>query len=342
MIERTINLTLHKNSHNKDEWNNSLDTFEDKNIFQSYEWGELKKLKGWDVLHILITDDTTSKNLLIAQVLIKKILGVKVAWCPGGPILQCDVTSGIEILEKFRDAIYNERIFNLRCKPYMADTEENKKIFTSVSKSKYLIGSNKSSILKISDGDYFLTQVKKKHRYYIKQSQKSDLRWEVCIGNKMVKTFSFVYTKMKKHKGLSLPMIDIGSFSKILNVNKDPEPRLFLYTGFEGNNPVTACVISILGNKAFYHYAASTERSREISASYGMIYNLVTELRRRSIQELDLGGISIDGSSSGVDFFKLGFNGRELSKIDEFDISKSKLYTYLFSRILHLKLMFKG
>ena len=96
-------------------------------------------------------------------------------------------------------------------------------------------------------------------------------------------------------------------------------------------------MVSILDNKAFYHYAASTERGRVTSASYGMIYNLIKELGNLSVDELDFGGISVDGSSAGVDFFKLGFNGEEFSKIGEFDISKSKVYSYLFSKLLQFK-----
>ena len=98
----------------------------------------------------------------------------------------------------------------------------------------------------------------------------------------------------------------------------------------------------MLDNKAFYHYAASTERGREIYASYGMIFNLLRELRRLSIDELDFGGISADKSSSGVDFFKLGFNGEDFLKIGELDISKNKLYSFLFSKILQLKTNIKG
>ena len=47
---------LQKNFHNKEDWNNSHEQFSDKNIFQSYEWGELKKLDGWTVLRILIIE----------------------------------------------------------------------------------------------------------------------------------------------------------------------------------------------------------------------------------------------------------------------------------------------
>ena len=106
-------------------------------IHESYEWCELKKLEGWKALHITIVDNETLKYILIAQVLIKKIMGIKIGWCPGGPLIQCDKTkNGIDALDKFREAILEENIFNLRCKPYMEDIEENQLLFSKIPKSK--------------------------------------------------------------------------------------------------------------------------------------------------------------------------------------------------------------
>ncbi len=329
---------LQKNFHNKEDWNNSLEQFSDKNIFQSYEWGELKKLDGWDILRITVSDNETLKYILMAQVLTKKVMGLKIAWCPGGPIVQCDNNkNGINALEKFQDEIFRENILNLRCKPYMSNNEENQNIFLNIPKSKHLFTSPKSIILRINLIDNFLDQVKKKHRYYIKQSEKSNVTWKVCSGKDTAKVFNTVYDEMKKNKKLELPIIDIDTFSQILGLREDGKPRFFAYAGFESNTPVCVCVISLLNNKAFYHYAASTGRGRDISASYGMIYNLIKQLEDLSISELDFGGLSIDGSSAGVDFFKLGFNGDEILKLGEFDICKINLYGYLFDKLLWFK-----
>jgi len=338
VTEHIINQTLQKDFHGKDDWNNSLNQFKDKNIFQSYEWGELKKLEGWKVLHITVTDNESLKCILLAQVLIKKVMGIKIGWCPGGPIVQCNKSdNGIDALEKFKEVIFEEKIINLRCKPYIPDTPENQKIFFNISKSEYSFTSFKSNILKIVSDEEFLKKVKKKHRYYIKQSEKAGLTWKSYSGSDTAKAFSVVYDEMKKNKNLKLPIIDIDGFSKTLGLNKDGKPRLFSFTGLEVNKPVSVCLVSLLNDKAFYHYAASTERGRVTSASYGMIFNLIKELRSLSVDELDFGGISADGSSSGVDFFKLGFNGEELLKIGEFDISKSKVYSYVFSKLLQFK-----
>ena len=55
---------LQKNFHGKDDWNNCLNQFTDKNIFQSYDWGELKKLEGWEVLQVTVTDNETLNKII--------------------------------------------------------------------------------------------------------------------------------------------------------------------------------------------------------------------------------------------------------------------------------------
>ena len=197
-------------------------------------------------------------------------MGIKIAWCPGGPIVQCDNSNnGIDALEKFQEVIFEEKIFNLRCKPYMSDISKNQKIFSNISKSTYSFTSSKTILLKIVSDDEFLQQVKKKHRYSIKQSEKSGLTWKRCSGSDTAKVFSSVHDEMQENKNLKLPIIDIAVFEKILNANKDNVSRLFTFAGFENNNPVSVCLISILENKAFYHYAASTERGREYQRHMG-------------------------------------------------------------------------
>ena len=338
MIEHIINQTLQKNIHSKEDWNNCLRKFNDENIFQSYEWGELKELEGWEVLRITVNDNETLAPILIAQVLIRKVIGIKIAWCPGGPLIQTDnIKEGQDAIEKLEDVIFNQKVSNLRCKPNMLNTNDNKELFNSLIKPNYSLTSPKTTILEIVSEENFLEQVKKKHRYYIKQSQKNEISWQVHSESKAEETFLAVYEDMKKSKNLKLPIIDIKNFAKLLGFTKNGQPRVFSFVGIENSKTIAVCLISIINKKAFYHYAASTERGRELSASYGMIFHLINKLRELGIKKLDFGGLSPDGSSTGVDFFKLGFNGEVINKVGEFDITKSKLHSYFFSKILKFK-----
>ena len=86
MDDKKPNIILQIDIHHKrKDWNHYLEEFQGENIFQSYEWGELKKGEDWKVLRILITRQLKTKPIpiLLAQVLVKKVFAIKIAWCPG-------------------------------------------------------------------------------------------------------------------------------------------------------------------------------------------------------------------------------------------------------------------
>ena len=341
MDDKKTNIILQIDVHHKrKDWNHYLEEFQGENIFQSYEWGELKKGEDWKVLRILITRQLKTKPIpiLLAQVLVKKVFGIKIAWCPGGPILQ---TSTVEVLEtalkKFTEKIFSENIFNLRCNPYIENTSDNKKIFTEFSKPEYTLTSPKTIIVNVRSEKDFLESIKKKHRYYVKQAQKHNLEWKIYYGPEASQNFLLVYEQMVANKQLNFDLIDIQSFSKLLGNTKGGVPRVFCLAGIKSNKPIVACIISLLSEKAFYHYAASSKQARETFASYEMIYELMKELSKMGIKKMDFGGISDDNSSAGVDFFKSGFNGKTFEKIGEFDISKSGMKSYLFGKAIQFR-----
>jgi len=338
VTEYIINQTLQKDFHNKADWNNCLKQFNESNIFQSYEWGELKESEGWMPLRVTVSDNESLEIILIGQILIKKVFGVSIAWCPGGPLIRSKPKENIlAALDKFRESIAEYDIANLRCKTFMQDNDINREFFDIFTKPKHVITSRKTSVIEIQSEDEFLKQVKKKHRYYIKQSEKSNIDWKAEEGKQADKIFTKIYKDMQKAKHLNLPIVDITLFSKFLGTNDDGVPKVFAFSGFENKEVISSCLISIFDNKAFYHYAASTERGREVSASYGMIFNLYKYLKKQNVTQLDFGGLSEDGSSAGVDFFKEGFNGTTVNRIGEFDIAKSKIHNYLFNKAIKFK-----
>tara|TARA_Y100000817_G_scaffold234090_1_gene186402 strand:- start:390 stop:1397 length:1008 start_codon:yes stop_codon:yes gene_type:complete len=329
---RNINLQSQINSINHEGWNSLLNDSFDYNIFQSYEWGELKKYSGWTPSRVQILDNDVTK--LIAQILVKKVFGMKVGWCPGGPLMNANnVIEGKSLLEKFKNCVSSEGIIILRCKSYSKNNDSNKSLFSLFPKSSNNITSSKTIIQNVTNADEFLKNVRKKHRYSIKQSEKNKLVWKALDNTDGINYFLKTFQAMSSSKNLRLPLIDLMKFRE-LNSSKF---KLISFCGLENNACLTSCIISIFNKKAFYHYAAITDMGRDKSASYGMIYNLMKYLHSIEIEELDFGGLSEDGSSAGVDFFKEGFNGEVVNRIGEFDIAKSNLYRYIFNKVIQFK-----
>ena len=332
METKNINLQSQINSLNQENWNSLLSGSFDYNIFQSYEWGELKRYSSWTPVRIQILDNGQAK--LVAQILVKSIFGKKVAWCPGGPLINTkNASEGKTILEKFKDCVLSEGIINLRCKSYSKIDDLNTSLFSLFPKSSNNITSSKSIIHKVTNADEFLENVRKKHRYSIKQSEKNNFTWEALDNIDGINYFLDTYKVMSAAKNLKLPLVDLKKFREFNN----SKFKLISFCGIENNICLASCIVSVFNKKAFYHYAATTDLGRDKSASYGMIYNLMRYLRSLEVEELDFGGLSEDGSSAGVDFFKEGFNGEVVNRIGEFDIAKSNLYRYIFNKVIQFK-----
>ena len=336
MTKDTTEQVLNKNSLNNTEWNEALSQFQEYNIFQSYEWGELKKSEGWEPLRIIVSDNNSKKLTLIAQIVIKKVLGINIAWCPGGPlIITEDEGKANSALQKFKDIVTEYNLANLRCKTYMEDNDVNNKFFIKFKKPSSTLTSRKTNIIKTVPSDDFLSQMRKKHRYYIKQAQKNNIDWQIKENDEAGLAFYSIYKQMQEEKNLNLSVIDIALFAKLFNSSNSN--KIITLAGYKDGECVAACVVSIFYRKAFYHYAASTSRGKDLNASYGMIFELMNYLNSLDVDILDFGGLSEDQSSAGVDFFKEGFNGEEIKRVGEFDIAKSILHNYIFNKALDFK-----
>ena len=336
MTRDTTEQKLTKNSLNNIQWNESLSQFQQYNIFQSFEWGELKKAEGWNPIRIIVSDNERKNLTLIAQIVMKKVLGVNIAWCPGGPILDInDEKRAHAALDKFTGLISEYNLANLRCKTFMEDNETNNKFFIKFKKPINSLTSRKTNVVKITSNDNFLNQMRKKHRYYVKQSHKNNIDWKIKENDEAGSVFTLIHKQMQDEKNLNLPIIDIALFAKLLNSSSNN--KMITLAGYKDNECVAACVVSMFYQKAFYHYAASTDRGKDLNASYGMIFELMKYLNSHNIDTLDFGGLSEDQSSAGVDFFKEGFNGEEIKRVGEFDIAKSILHNYIFNKALNFK-----
>ncbi len=333
---KKFNLSTVIDKNDSKEWDAILSQFDQSTIFQSYAWGELKKDENWECFRLIISEN--EKPTLIAQILVKKFLGIKLGWCPGGPILN---TKSIDLaktaLNEFKKIIIRKKIFNLRCKPYLQKTDTNLEIFSTLAKSTIKITSSKTVNISTQDDKVFLQDCRKKHRYYIKQSQKHNLEWKISTLENAQKTFIQILNEMQEKKKIKIKLIDIKNFSQLLGETHSGKPRVFALTGYEKNCPIVSCIMSVFDNVAFQHYAASNQRGRKIFASYGMTYELIKVLKDMGVKYMNFGSISDDESSPGVDFFKLGFGGNLFERVGEFDIAKFRIYSFIFNAMLKFR-----
>lgn len=313
-------------------WDSQLQEAEDYNVFQTYAWGQYKKHHGW--IPVLCVGRGKSGRLVgMVQILIKKLpLGMSAGWAPGGPVFQFKGWSPKEVdplLGSLRQVIENKfGSIWLRFHSHLPTNPELAFAFSgTLNRPFFKINSEFSICMDLdSDTKEFEQSMTGKHRYYVRQALAQKIEWRYGRDEGLKKDLAGLYAEMSKDKGL-----------KSINGNKDEIQDIVscmgdqaaIFTGSYNGEAVTACLLLIFGDKAFYAIAASGRKGRELSAAYAMIYELVPILREMGVKKLDLAGLDPKTPSAfGVNHFKKGFGGEIVEYLGEWECATSEKLRY--------------
>ena len=314
-------------SGDKSQWDRLLLQSRDYIIFQSYCWGELKRIGGWDALR-WIAHGVGGSPLAMVQILTRTLPGrITLGWAPGGPVLLAPTVEKEQLSDILTSLVeYGRRNFvrglvrfsNMAAHEPLASAAYEE-IFK---RPRHKVNSGRSLWLDLTlSMDELYRRMTSKHRYYVKKASKEAFEWRACNEERSARDFSSLYREMVARKKVS-GWSGMGDISKLCRLLED---HACLFTGYRGNVPLSSCLVLLLGQKAFYAMAASGEEGRKLGASYAMMPKLIYHLKSQGITLFDLGGIDpAHASAQGVDHFKKGFGGTSVEYLGEWEWSSSE------------------
>lgn len=306
-----------------EDWDRSLLAGEDRNVFQSFGWGEYKRAAGWEPRR-WIARDGNGMVVAMAQVLTKSFLhGVTVGWVPGGPVfhfpgaLSHSPTSMLEgLLERYRAT---GRVVWIRFHCQLPQDAElvyafSQKCMRPVAP---LTSGHSLQIDLCQPFDDIIKRMTAKHRYYVRKSRGEKIHWRLANDNHAVRALSDLYAEMVHYKKLSPQAAPSGGLASLCAVLKN---HAAILSGSVDGEPITACLVLTFGGRAFYLKAAAGRKGRELSASYAMVYYLLERLQDQGVTRLDFGGIDPRSPrAEGVNHFKRGFGGTLVEYLGEWE-----------------------
>lgn len=315
----------------KEEWDNGLIAFNDYNVYQSYNWGEVKCRQGWKVLRLFLEKD--GKCIAMVQIQVKQFpLGIGLLWIPGGPVGELK-NYDKHFLADIR-SILKIRILFLRMNVMRRFVESDKSTLLSYGwryAYKPILSGASVLIDTISAQKMWLSEIKGKHRYYVKKALSEDVNWVYGKDLNLLEDLNKMVLEMIKKKGLNIPPVPVSLFNSILQQN------IRLLIGYVNAKPVSGCLVLIVGTKVNYLTAATIDEGRELNAAYAMIYHLREKMVIESITDFDFGGINPSAESAkGVDHFKLGF-GNRLDYLGELEFCCPSIIRYPVNFLLKSK-----
>jgi lipid II:glycine glycyltransferase (peptidoglycan interpeptide bridge formation enzyme) len=324
-------MTEIKEINDKTFWNNSLQEFEDANIYQTWNFATLAQNEKI-VKHLAIYANQNLIGLVQVRIRTVPILNRGIAYILNGPIWQKkNQETDIQILSDIFDSLRQKFVINqkllLRIKPYLfSDKISNLDFIKNIDFKRLEKVPKYQTLVLYLDRDVseIRKSFKQKWRNCLNQSEKNGL--EIIDGNDLELYLEFlkIYNQMiarKKFKEYVNP-VKMGE----MNNELDDEYKLKIFITYKDKLPIAGLVGSAIGNTGIYLLGASNEIGMKNKASYLLQWEMIKWLKQKDCQRYDLGGINLDDNPGGY-HFKSGITDREVLGIgtyESFDSTLSK------------------
>jgi lipid II:glycine glycyltransferase (peptidoglycan interpeptide bridge formation enzyme) len=344
-------------------WNETLATFPNPPILQTWQWGEVKQHFGWQAEHMLWKNDQkqiTGMALVLSRTMSWRGFtpGWKVIYVPRGPVLRDwsdsdtrkQIIRDIQSFAKQQNAIFvkidpelevarglpGELNFqeNTQALPILEELNEQGWIF-----SQEQIQFRNTVVLDLSPSeDDLLAQMKQKTRYNIRLAG----RQRVNVRQGTREDFDLLY-QMYAETSLRDGFVirDRTYYFRVWDTFFQAGLAIPLIAEVDGI-PISGLWLFIFGHKAWFLYGMSTDSHREKMPSYKLQWEAIQAAKSAGCTSYDLWGAPDQFVQQdklwGVYRFKEGFGGQVVQYLGAWDYPVNptiyRVYTRIIPRVL--------
>jgi len=313
-------------------WNNFLDEENYISFLQDFEYGEIEKNLGREVIRLGIFKN----NKLIG---VCQIIGYKRKLSYGlvvhhGPVIKKEfLKEGLEkILEFLKKEGLNKRYHFLRINPALPLEEDYIKIFKNFGGKlapNYAVSEN-FWLKEIKSDEEMLEEMDKTHKKLVLESLKKPyLEIEKTEDLNKFSIFWSLYEDLYKRKNFK-PYSKEFILEEFRLFSKKGKASLFL--GKVENKYLSAALVIFSHQSSFYHHSASLPIKEPLN--YKMQWKIIQETKKRNLKYYNFWGIAKKEEKKhpwyGLTLFKKGFGGKRINLVSTFDFVFNKRYYFLW------------
>jgi len=319
-------------------------------FLQTWEWGEMQRRLGYDILRRGITEH----GRLVSTVLVVKVRAKRGAmlFVPQGPTFERGagretMGSHLKLITDSLVAIaQKENYAFIRIAPILNDVEENRNLFLSLGYRTapiYMHAERVWSVNLTPAEDVLLANMRKTTRYLIRRAPKDGVSIVTRVNKEALNDFWSVYEETARRERFvpfsrSYLRNEYEVFARTGNV--------FWLFGFVGSQKkpsdcLAAAMVIFTKNTGFYHQGASLHSKEPVA--YLMQWEAMREAKKRGCLSYNFWGILEKGRSpsawQGLTLFKQGFGGFQTDYVSTQDyiVSPHYWYSYLYEQYLMLR-----
>ncbi|GLV47311.1 FemA-like protein [Thermus sp. LT1-2-5] len=293
--------------HEPEAWNRLVSGFPITSALQSFGWGEVKRLSGWEPKRLAVYQG--DRLLGAAQVLLKRLPGgLRLAYAPRGPAL-----FRLEDLPQVARALAQGiRGSHLVLEPEAGlPAEEAPPAFPGLLPEEP-IQPGYSLWLDLTQGEEALLKgMKEMHRRNARLAQK---RTELLVAGEEAFTEFFRLFEETNRRAKLLQHAE-AYYRAVLREMNQPLGEAFLALAAKDGEPLAAGLFVAFAGKVDYFYGGSSRKHPEAKAPMGMHLMAIRHGMARGYKVYDLWGVprTPEGShAEGIWRFKEGFGGKRV------------------------------
>lgn len=267
-------------------------------FYQSYGWGEVRRVAGWQPLR-LVGADPSGKHLAAASVLVQRRGGIPVCWIPGGPIGPLTNFDG-----GFRHALSRalgrrpmySRLSLLRA----GEPGEPEQLMHAGWKRPSITMSTGLTMLYPLAGDEQgrLNRASGNWRHNLKRAAQHGLqiqRWD----RPDVAQMAALYREMEALKSLPVQHTE----AELATMLTELGDHMVLYRCRDAGGALLALrAAGVFGQTAWDLLAAAGANARKVYASHATLWALLDHCNQRGLTQYDLSGVDPVNNKSVYDF----------------------------------------
>jgi hypothetical protein len=301
-------------------WDRTLMGFDDCSPYQSYAWGEYRKALGWEPCRWIAFDHEGKAVAMIQGGLRRYAFGVGLIWCEGGPVGELTVCDD-SLQTAIKAGTGLKRIyFRFRCDRRRHIDDVLRLSAQGWRTTWSPLTSNYSLDLDLTqDEDRVLAACDRNFRRNLRNSSASKVtvtQWSHASADEVLS----VYASMQNLKGIEEQL----SRAEISQMLRELNQGLVLYRcNDEAGEVVSLLGVLIAGAKATSLLWATSEKGRQLLASYPIFWAIIQHCRRSGVRVFDLAGVD-PIRNPGVYRFKRAAGGQPIEYLGEWDWATSQ------------------
>jgi hypothetical protein len=308
-------------------WCQTLDQFEDANVYQT--WAYASVLCGRrNMRHLILRRNGEIAAIAQARIAQLPILNLGIAYIQWGPLWQrraeqTDAETFRQAIRALRNEFVCRRGLALRLFPivFCDDLSQFMSILTDEGFSP--LGTETQGRTILMDVTPTIDDLREGMRAHWKRELKvgERNRLEVLEGtsDELFEKFIVMYREMVARKKFAEPN-DINQFSRIQSQLPERFKMKVMLCG-AGGKISAGLICSIMGNTAIYLFGATSNDGLKSRGSYLLQWKLIDELKRKGVTTYNLNGINPE-KNPGTYKFKSDFagtNGRDVRYVGRLD-----------------------